>query len=312
MNNMQQSDKKITSDLKFLILLFVLLFSHIFLLKAQNTWEVPLDKAQKVSPFKFDAESVKSGEEIFTRNCAKCHGNVGKNNPAGLNPSPGDPAGEKFQKETDGGLMYKMTTGRELMPSFKDALSETERWQIISYFRSFHKGYVQPESVTAPAGAFAGMEVDFNLTYQEKDNVLKVLANGTKNNETKPIGGIEIGLFAKSYFGNLPIDEAKTTNANGEAFFEYKEKLKGDTSGNVKFLIKVNTEGLDGVKKEKIINAGQPVFPKSLLDTRAMWTVRSQAPIWLILSYSLAVIGVWSVIIFILTQIKKVNDIGKE
>lgn len=278
---------------------------------SQEKWDVPMDKSQKVSPFLFDDESRNAGQVIFQNNCTKCHGTVGKNNPASQNPSPGDPAGEKFQKETDGALFYKITTGKEMMPDFKDVLSEKERWQVISYFRSFHKNYIQPEPVSAPAGAYAGMTIDFDIFYLGSEKVIKVIARGKKNNENTELAGIELGLFAKSYFGNLPIDEPKQTNAKGEAYFGYSEKLKGDTSGNIKFLIKINTEGLDGVRKEKTLNAGIPVIPKSLIDTNAMWSVRSQAPIWLILTYCLAVIIVWGVIVNIIRQIMKIREIGK-
>lgn len=294
----------------FLIIIPGILLGTQFLF-SQEKWEAPLDKSQKVSPFLFDDESRNAGQVIFQNNCTKCHGSIGKNNPASQNPSPGDPAGEKFQKETDGALFYKITTGNGMMPDFKDALSEKERWQVISYFRSFHKNYIQPEPVSAPAGAYAGMTVDFEIVQLDSAKVIKVVAKGKKNNENTNLAGIELGLFAKSYFGYLPVDEPKQTNAKGEAYFAYSKKLKGDTLGNIKFLIKINTEGLDGVRKEKTLRAGVPVFPKSLTDTKAMWAVRSKAPIWLILAYCLGVIGVWGVIIKIIRSIMKIREIGK-
>ncbi len=80
---------------------------------------------------------------------------------------------------------------------------------------------------------------------------------------------------------------------------------------NIEFLIKINTEGLDGVRKEKTLKAGIPVIPKSLIAANAMWSVRSHAPIWLILAYCMAVIIVWGVIVKIIRQIMKIREIGK-
>jgi molybdopterin-containing oxidoreductase family membrane subunit len=275
-----------------------------------QTWEVPEDKAQKVSPFKFTDDSRKKGEAIFNKNCVSCHGQPTKANFSNLVPSPGDPATAKFQNQQDGALFYKITTGKAPMPEFKNILTEEERWQIISYFRSFNSKYVQPEPVAAPAGVFGGMDIKVNLKYLPEKKTIKVIATGTRDSITKPLAGLEILLFAKRYFGDLQLDESKTTNTSGEAFFEYKDSIPGDKEGNVNFQVRLNAEGLDGFRKDVTINIGKSVNRPSLIATRAMWTVRSQAPIWLILTYSLVVIGVWSCLAYIITLIFKIKQIG--
>lgn len=57
-------------------------------LNAQEIWEVPADQATKLSPFEFSAESQKAGSEIYTINCASCHGIPGKANAVALVPLP--------------------------------------------------------------------------------------------------------------------------------------------------------------------------------------------------------------------------------
>ena len=297
------------ANIKLVIVVLVGIF-FCFQKVISQTWEVPEDKKQKVSPFKFDTETQKKGDVTFQRNCVSCHGTPGKANFVKLVPPPGDPASDIFQKQLDGALFFKITAGRGAMPSFKDVLTEEERWQVISYFRSFNKSYVQPELIAAAAGAFSGTDFKFKLDFYSEKHLIKITAIGTKKNETKPIEGLALSLFAKRYFGKLQIDEPKTTNALGEAFFEYKNKLNGDSVGNVSFTVKVNAEGLDGIKIDTIIKAGVPIFTKSLIDTRAMWTVRSKAPIWLILAYSLVVIAVWSILIYIILQIAKIRKLG--
>jgi cytochrome c5 len=294
----------------FLVLLGVLVNNHVA--KSQGTWDVPEDKKQKSSPFKFDKESQKLGETVYTRNCVSCHGTPGKNNAVALVPAPGDPATDKFQKQTDGALFYKLTTGRVVMPSFKDVLTETERWQVISYIRSFNPSYIQAEPTKALVGAFAGMKIILKFDYLANESKIRVNVVGEKLSEVKPLEGIELKLFAKRYFGNIGVDEPKITNAQGESFFDYKNKLAGDSVGNVQFIVKVSTEGLDGLKLDTLIKAGNPVIAKSLIDTRAMWTIRSQAPIWLILAYSLVVATVWSFLIYIVLQILKIGKLGKK
>jgi len=44
-----------------------------------------------------------------------------------------------MSKETDGSLFWKMSEGRGPMPSWKDQLTETERWQLVIYIRKLGK-----------------------------------------------------------------------------------------------------------------------------------------------------------------------------
>lgn len=48
----------------------------------------------------------------------------------------GDFSSEEFQEQTDGALFYKITTGREDMPSFEKKIVDPEdRWLIVNYVR---------------------------------------------------------------------------------------------------------------------------------------------------------------------------------
>jgi mono/diheme cytochrome c family protein len=274
------------------------------------SWVAPADKQDKVSPFRFSDETAKKGAVIFKNNCSSCHGNPGKGDFVKLIPPPGDPATEKFQDQKDGALFFKITTGRGAMPSFKDVLTEEERWIVISYFRSFNKKYVQPEPVVMPAGKFGGMDISVKLTYLPQIKKITALVTGKKDSVVKPLESLELLLYAKRFLGELQIDEPKTTNAKGEAYFEYKDSLPGDTAGNIVFIVKLNAEGLSDLKQEKTLKAGKIMKAKSLIDTRAMWSVRSKSPIWLIALYSLVAIGVWLVLIYIVMQIVKLKKIG--
>lgn len=289
---------------KPLLVLILICLAHTS--RAQQ-WDVPEDKAKAVSPFKFSKENQKKGEALFQQNCLSCHGTPGKNNFVNLTPSPGDPASEKFQKQTDGELFHKITAGRSPMPEFKNILTDEERWNLISYIRSFNTSYVQPEPAAEQTGVYSGVEVDMKIDFLSDQKKIKVTATGTKNGKPSPLEGIDINLYAKRYFGELRIDEPKSTNANGIALFAYTDSLNGDKDGNIALVAKISTEGLNGVKHETTLAIGRKNTAPSLIDTRAMWTVRAQAPIWLIAAYSLVVIGVWSFLIYIIFQIVKIR-----
>ena len=216
--------------------LLLVLASVTIRLSAQ-TWEVPEDKISRVSPFKFSAETVKKGEAVFMKTCTSCHGIPTQGNFVKLVPPPGDPATDKFQKQPDGALFYKITTGKGAMPQFKDIVAEEDRWNVISYFRSFNKNYVQP---AIEAGKkYVSIQAKITITALIKEKKVYVLATDTLN---KPLKNLDITLFAKRYFGNLQVSEPRKTNEQGIAIFDIPKTLMGDREGNVELIAKLNSD----------------------------------------------------------------------
>jgi hypothetical protein len=278
-----------------------------------QTWDAPEDQKGKTSPFKFSTETVKNGEIIFLKNCTSCHGTVGKNNFVKLTPPPGDPATDKFQKQTDGELFYKITTGKSPMPEFRNILSEEQRWLVISYFRSFNPTYIQPEPEKKGKG-FSGENIDLSVKFEEKTRKIQIFVTGTFEKQKIPVQKAEVKVFVKRYFGNLQIDETKHTNEQGAAAFTFPTDLPGDTAGNVNLLIKIRDESgsFQEVETIKRMAIGTPTHPKSLIDDRAWWSVRLQAPIWLILIFNGTVLIVYGFIAYIVYQLFMVYKIGKK
>jgi hypothetical protein len=51
-----------------------------------------------------------------------------------------DLAAAPIQKQTDGALFYKVTEGRDDMPSFKKKIEDQEDiWKLVNYMRTFKK-----------------------------------------------------------------------------------------------------------------------------------------------------------------------------
>src|SRR5438270_10207904 len=121
------------------------------LLPAQNTsfepdpkWQAPPEEAAKKNPEADKPEALAAGKKLFSRQCAMCHGQDGEGVPDNDAPSLHLPV---IQKESDGTLFWKISTGNthKGMPSFS-RLPETDRWQILTYVRTFKP------SKEAPAG----------------------------------------------------------------------------------------------------------------------------------------------------------------
>jgi mono/diheme cytochrome c family protein len=107
----------------------------------QSDWRVPAQIKKLQNPVPRNEEAIGAGMMIYIDHCQSCHG------------ENGDGKGEKAEKlsvapanfrdahsmntVTDGELFWKITHGRRPMPSFKDKLTDEERWQLVIYIRTF-------------------------------------------------------------------------------------------------------------------------------------------------------------------------------
>lgn len=289
----------------------IALFIAISLHAQDTTWEVPDDQKGKTAPMMFTPDMEKAGAEVYLKNCKSCHGDVGKNNVAKLNPPPPDLASSLVSSETDGSLHYKIGHGKGLMPAFKNTLSNTDIWNVISYIRSFHKDYVQPKP--SEAAAFAGKAIKLSMDYLADQGKFRIVAMGKEKEKDVPAEGVEVALFINRYFGKLKIGENKATNKEGEVFFEVPKKLPGNIEGDLQLEAKVvDSEKYGDAVANAEYKAGVPTDKPSLTAKRAMWNVRTKAPWWITLAYPLAVLGVFGTILYILLLLKKINTIGKK
>lgn len=280
-------------------------------LPAFATWEVPADQKAVRSPVKFTPELQKAGEHIYQKNCQSCHGTPGKDDWARLVPPPGDLAKEVAQKNSDGELFYKITTGKAPMPEFRNIINEEERWNLVAYIRSFNPSYVQPELATL--ADFAGRIVDLALNYDKTLHQLLITATEKlKDGTTAPAAGVEVILYAKRYFGNLPVGDPKTSDARGMIAIDFPADLPGDKEGKVELTAKVNDP--KGLMKTKAATATLTIAKATdlpgLTDTRAWWTTRDKAPVWIVALYGSSVLIVWGFIFYILFIILKIRKIS--
>lgn len=103
-------------------------------------WTAPPDAGKKANPVTSNEKSIAAGKSLYLTNCKSCHGTKGKGDgpkSGELDVSPRDFSKEKFQKQADGVLYWKITEGRKPMPSFKKDMTEEQRWTVINYVRTF-------------------------------------------------------------------------------------------------------------------------------------------------------------------------------
>lgn len=102
-------------------------------------WAAPAAAVKEKNPVKADAASIGEGKELYAQHCKSCHGAKGKGDGTKaekIDISCGDFASPETVKQSDGELYYKTTEGRKPMPSFKEKLSDNERWAVVNFMRT--------------------------------------------------------------------------------------------------------------------------------------------------------------------------------
>lgn len=121
----------------------VLLISAAYTLVQPKPWPVPEKAAKTVNPVKAGKESIDAGKSLWIQHCASCHGKKGLGDgtkAAQLKTQPQDLTTESAQAQSDGSLFYKISEGREDMPSFKKKIPEAEDiWNVVNYMRTLKK-----------------------------------------------------------------------------------------------------------------------------------------------------------------------------
>lgn len=294
----------------FLSLIIIVAFA--FQVNAQE-WTVPEEESSVVSSIPFSSKTVQKGKDLFNANCKSCHGAIGANASLPLNPKPGDFATEKFSKQTDGSLFFKLSKGRGGMPSFESQLAEADRWSIISYIRTFHPNYKPAGAVASEEVAdnsFKGDDIALDVVFSKEAHEAIVKVTGVVDGETVKAKGIRIGVFAKRYFGYLPMSEVVSSDENGLAVAKLHNDLPGDSIGNVEMLVKLIDDDIYGkVEYKETVTIGKPFVFDNPIDYREMWGNNTNVPLWLLFSY-LGVVGlVWSVIVWVVYQMLKLKKL---
>lgn len=126
----------------FAPILMILLIGPKDALSQSADWVAPKSTDDLTNPLQGNAEAILSGKKLYTQFCSVCHGDKGKGDGiAGLSlkPKPANFTTATIQAQTDGALYWKLTMGRPPMAPYKEILTETKRWQLVNYIRSFKK-----------------------------------------------------------------------------------------------------------------------------------------------------------------------------
>lgn len=105
-------------------------------------WVAPKSADSLKNPEQKTETSIDNGKTIYKKYCVACHGFKGKGDGiagASLVPEPANFWKESFQSQSDGAIFWKLSEGKNAMASYKNSISEKDRWDLVNFLRTFTK-----------------------------------------------------------------------------------------------------------------------------------------------------------------------------
>lgn len=116
-------------------------FAGVGLSSCSSNWNVPEAAREVKNPIPPNADTLAYARGIYEDRCAHCHGvkGDGKRPPGTMYfylVQPTNFTDAKIMDAmTDGEIFWKISTGNRPMPSYKDSLTDEERWEIVDFLR---------------------------------------------------------------------------------------------------------------------------------------------------------------------------------
>ena len=106
------------------------------------------------NPLQPTADNLQHGANLFAANCSPCHGKIGRGNGTVVHLLAHKPADLLTGVTTnlpDGYIYGYIRNGGIWMPSYGDAMTSDERWQVVMYVRQLQAKYGKEEAAAATA-----------------------------------------------------------------------------------------------------------------------------------------------------------------
>ncbi len=133
----------------------------------------------------------------------------------------------------------------------------------------------------------------------------------------KPIAAVDVVVGVKRLGGILNANETQTyptDSATGGVIAEFKrDSIPGDLKGNIVIIATVvDNDKYGNLSSEMIVPWGKKSVYMTNFDHRTLFARRGYSPLWLeLLAYTI-VVAVWSIIFYLLVQIKIIKKLGVE
>lgn len=151
--------------------------------------------------------------------------------------------------------------------------------------------------------------VEFSFDVEDSVKYLKINANRMDQAGNKhPVEELEINIGVQRLYSVLPIESVET-DEDGIAILEIPDNLPGDADGILNFVAKIeDSDDFGTVTKSASHNWGVPVLYHLEPLPRQLFT--DEAPIWMIASVFIILLGAWYHFFLSISKLIKLNKAG--
>lgn len=206
--------------------------------------EIPAEYAGLTNPIPADTESLERGAELYTTNCASCHGDGGMGEgPAGsaLDPAP-SPIAHSSQMMADDYLVRCISEGGvsfgTSMPTWT-VFDEQSHWYLVNYTCALGDGTVQPvsgmggvaydpEIQVAQQAEILAKAVEQDVIIEEEAEIFTTVHDAVEQYRLARPEVIQSGGNVTELKATIPaaLDEEKViTQAQADAFTDIHDRL---------------------------------------------------------------------------------------
>ncbi len=155
------------------------------------------------------------------------------------------------------------------------------------------------------------LELSFNQKSEGRTITVKAFEIRDEG-EDLPLSEEYVYIFVPTLFGEMQIGSSSLED--GSCQIEFPSDLPGDSLGNLEIIVKIKDSEVYGdvVKTEKIPwGIPKPLYQIEETNEKGkLWTYN--APLWMVITLSILLIGVWSHFGFVIYKMYKINKEGSE
>ena len=157
--------------------------------------------------------------------------------------------------------------------------------------------------------------IDLDTVNEDGTRMVRAKLYKYENDTVVPMGGVDMRLAVKRLGGNLNIgdEEMYTTDSTGNVEAEFKLKdLPGDKQGQLELVALVDDNDEVGTLENRIkVPWGAATTYTSNFEERSLFARGSKAPGWLLILAIGIILGVWSIIFYLIANIIRIRKLGK-
>jgi hypothetical protein len=152
------------------------------------------------------------------------------------------------------------------------------------------------------------LEMELDLVDSVKTVFVK--AYSMMEGEEVPVADEDIYIYVKRMFKDLPVAE-DFLDENGEYVAEIPDDIPGDATGSIEIIARFNDHYLFGTVEQRQTKPwGIPAQYDFAVSQRTLWT--QIAPLWMIITLSILLIGVWSHYLYVIVQLFRLRRIAEK